>query len=251
MAAVTELRRVWPEFRRRLRRTLRRLVLVVRQPSTVRLNGVELELGPWATAPVRRAIYQGWYERNEHDVLLATLRPEDTVLELGCGAGYITTVAARIAREVRAFDGNPDIVAVARDTVTHNGCVATVENAVVQRAPSEATVRFYLEPDFPGSSLKPSHSGHAVDAPTCDFTTACQACTYLVVDIEGAEVELLRTEMPGVRAICVETHPWRTGLRPITEMLASLMAQGFMLDVEQSRGIVLHLRRDLGEPGVS
>lgn len=149
MAAVTELRRAWPEFRRRLRRTLRRLVLVVRQPSTVRLNGVELELGPWATAPVRRAIYQGWYERNEHDVLLATLRPEDTVLELGCGAGYITTVAARIAREVRAFDGNPDIVAVARDTVTHNGCVATVENAVIQRRPERGDSALLPRARFP------------------------------------------------------------------------------------------------------
>lgn len=233
------------------RRIVRWLACVVRRPDTVNLNGVKLELGPWATAPIRRAVYQGWYERNEHAVLGLTLRADDTVLELGCGAGYITTVAAGMAREVRAFEANPDMAAVARETVARNGVTARIENAVAERAPSEAAVSFYVEPEFTESSLRPSASGRSVVVPTCDFTSICQGCSYLIADIEGAEVDLLRGELPGIRAICVEVHPRVTGLRSISDMLVSLFRQGFVLDVERSRAPVLHLLRDPGVPAVS
>jgi 2-polyprenyl-3-methyl-5-hydroxy-6-metoxy-1,4-benzoquinol methylase len=106
MALFKELKRLWPDFRR----MASRFVLLVRQPDTLNQHGVKLALGSWATPSIRRLIYQGWYEENERAILELTLRSDDTVLELGCGAGYITTVAAGRAREVRAFDANPEMV---------------------------------------------------------------------------------------------------------------------------------------------
>jgi FkbM family methyltransferase len=162
---------------------------------------------------------------------------------LGSGAGYITAVAAGIAREVRAFEANPAMVEVGRATLARNRVSATIENAVVERAPKEPTVPFYVASEFVVSSLKPSAVAHRIEVPTRDLAAVCDGCSYLVVDIEGAEVDLLREELPGIRAICVETHPSATGLRRIAEMLTSLFEQGFTLDVEQSRKNVLYLQR--------
>lgn len=132
--------------------------------------------------------------------------------------------------------------------MARNHVTARIENAVVVRAPHETTVPFYVEPEFVVSSLKQSATAHRVDVPTYDFATACAGCTYLVVDIEGAEVDLLRAGIPGIRAICVETHPEVTGLRPISDMLASLFADGFELDIDRSRRQVLYLQRDAVQP---
>lgn len=232
MSLLKELMRLWPGFRR----MMRRFVLLTRQPDVLNLNGVKLEMGAWATASIRRLIYQGWYEENERAVLQLTLQPDDIVLELGCGAGYITTLAARTAHHVRAFEANPAMAHVARSTLARNGVGARIDNAVVERTPKEAMVRFYIEPNFVASSLKPSASGRPVAVQTCDLASACDGCTYLIVDIEGAEVDLLRGELPGIRAICVETHPKVTGLPAISDMLVSLFEQGFVLGIDRVGG---------------
>ena len=62
-------------------------------------------------------------------------------------------------------------------------------------------------------------------------------------DIEGAEVNLLAGELPGVRAICVECHPEVVRPTDLTQMLAALFDQGFALDLGISQGQVLYLER--------
>jgi FkbM family methyltransferase len=207
-------------------------------------NGVKLDLsGPWASYAVHSAIYDGVFEAHEREVLLRTLRPDDVVLELGCGMGYITTLAAGVAREVHSFDANPQMVEVARATVARNNRRATIENAVLARSPEAETVPFYVDPNFTVSSLSPSDGAKRVDIPLLDLAKACEGCTYMIVDIEGAEVDLLSGEIPGIRAICVECHPWITDAEQITAMLSALFEQGFALDIAKSSEIVLYLER--------
>jgi FkbM family methyltransferase len=213
-------------------------------PDRFILSGIELELGAWATPNVRNALYAGIYEQPEREVLLASLKPDDVVLEVGAGCGFITTVAAGLAREVRSFDANPELVPFARATVAHNGRTATVENAVLAREPAAETVPFHVATEFWTSSLLPVPGARVVDVPLLDFSTARDGCSYLIVDIEGGEIELLGGDLSGVRAICVECHPALVGARQITKMLASLFEQGFALDLAVSRGLVLYLSRD-------
>jgi FkbM family methyltransferase len=215
-----------------------------RRPDALDLHGVALQLGAWTPDEIRNQIYEGRYESPEREVVTKTLRQDDIVLEIGSGLGYLTTVASGIAREVRSFDANPAIVEVARNTVARNGLRATVTNAILERSPSRSTAPFHIHKYFPESSLVPSeHTVKTVAVPVLDFDVECGRCTYLLVDIEGAEVDLLRAELPGVRAICVECHPQAVSARQITDMLLSLFGQGFTIDVSVSNGQVLYLSR--------
>lgn len=87
------------------------------------------------------------------------------------------------------------------------------------------------------------HGWASVEIPVLDFAEACEGASYLIVDIEGGEVDLLAGELPGVRAICVECHPRVVTPQAITAMLASLFQQGFALDLALSQGPVLYLQR--------
>lgn len=227
------------------RRRLTRRWRYLRRPDAVNFNGVTLELGPWAAEAVRKGLYDGWYEWREREVLQRTLRPEDIVLEIGCGMGYITTIAAGMAREVRSFDANPELVPVALATVERNGRSATIRNGVLDRAARAETVPFYVETAFPGSSLRPTDGARRIDVPVLDFARECAGCTYLICDIEGQEVELLAGELPGIRAICVETHPEATTQQQISAMLDALSAQGFTLDRSACQEDVLFLVREV------
>jgi FkbM family methyltransferase len=215
-----------------------------RPPSSASLNGIEIEFGPWASPEVRWVIHAGLYESPERDVVLASLRSDDVVLELGTGSGYITTIAAGIAREVRSFDANPELVPFARATVARNGRAAAIENAVLTRAPGTETVPFYLNSEFWTSSLLPFDGAREIAVPVFDFDTVRAGCSYLITDIEGGELELLSGDLTGIRAVCVECHPSVLSTRQITDMLSSLFAQGFTLDLGISRGQVLYLSRD-------
>ena len=216
----------------------------IRRPSSVKLTGIRLELDEWATPEIRNSIYGGWFERDEHNIVIQTLRPDDVVLEVGAGTGYITAIAARIAHEVRSYDANPEVVSLARATLARNGLAARIENAVLMRQPSGATIDFYVHPDFWTSSLTPVDDARRVDVPVRNLDSELQGCSYMIVDIEGAETELLSSGLPGIRAICVETHPDVSGNHAISKMLATLFEHGFAIDVSLSLASVLYLARD-------
>jgi predicted RNA methylase len=102
-----------------------------------------------------------------------TLRADDIVLEVGSGVGYITTIAARIAREVRAYEANPMLVDVGRATVARSGCRAAIEAGVLARSPTATTTDFYLADEFWVSSLIASTGARRIRVPVHDFADAC------------------------------------------------------------------------------
>lgn len=225
------------------RQVWREVTFARNPPAEYTLNGVVLEVGPWVTDPIRNDIYRDYYEAPEHRVVSATLRADDVVLEIGSGMGYITTLAAGIAREVRSFDANPEIARVAAATVARNGRDAEVRNGVLARSPTAPSVTFYVGKHFTDASLSPKDGARPIEVPLLDFAHESDGCTYLIADIEGAEVELLSGDLPGIRAICVECHPAVASPQAITGMLRSLFDQGFALDLATSQGQVLYLAR--------
>jgi FkbM family methyltransferase len=211
----------------------------------VDLRGVTLRLdAKWATPALREAVFAGNYEAFEAEIVQATMGPEDRVVEVGCGIGFIGTLASRIVGDaVHCYDANPDIAAIARETFDRNRVGATVTTAVLQHKPAAPTVQFHITENFCTSSLVPTPGSRPVSVPLLDVGAAitAHAATYLIVDIEGAETDLLLPPLPGsVRKLCVECHP--AVVRP-EPMLASLLAQGFALSFEHSRPPVLYLER--------
>jgi FkbM family methyltransferase len=220
--------------------------LVRNAPIRHTVKGVELTLGDWCSPLIREAIYAGWYEQEEVAIIEQTLRSGDRVLEVGCGAGLTGTIACRIAADVRLFDANPRMAKVAEETLARNGARGTVTAAVLVRDCAKSSLPFYVRNDFWASSLEPLDNATEIQVPTADFANTIleQGTTYLIVDIEGAETELLSGQIPScIREICVECHPDVTSPRAISEMLARLLGEGFSLGMVHSRPPVLHLER--------
>lgn len=118
------------------------------------------------------------------------IRDGDDVVVVGGGRGVSSTVAAqRCGPEgsVVAFEGSQSRVALARETLELSRVddVATVEHAVVGEAIDVA--------------------GEVGDA-TVVSPTDLPACDVLVLDCEGAEVEILDALEETPRVVIVETH---------------------------------------------
>jgi FkbM family methyltransferase len=211
------------------------------------LYGVRLDLSEaWATPRVRAAVYDGYYEVEEATVLLGTISADDRILEIGCGAGFITTLASRAAAAVQSYDANPAMAAAAKRTLDINGAEAAIVNGVLQVGPGATDIDFFVREDFPRSSLTNSPGATRVRVPALDFAAEVTAhrASYLMIDIEGGETDLLQAPVPAcVKKLTVECHPTVTGHAAVSAMLASLLAQGFVADLETSRLPVLFLER--------
>jgi FkbM family methyltransferase len=219
------------------------------QPSSIEHAGIKLELDDrWGTPAVRKSIYLGLYEMTELRILEATLRPDDRFLEVGAGIGFITACACRRLGDVNvtAYEANSELAAVATATLRRNGFVAEVVNAALGER--DGQVDFYVHEDFWTSTLDPSRGGTPRRVPMRTLRGELERLrpTYLMVDIEGGEVDLLAQPLPPhVRAVCVETHPAVVGTAALSRMLGTMTSNGFQLDLTQSGCGVAYLDRDV------
>lgn len=233
---------------RTARKRFRKARLHAAAPDTFTLRGVSLHLDEdWVTPSIRESIYNEWYEESEATIVAATVGREDRVLEIGCGVGFIATIASRIVdNAVRCYEADPKMAAAARRTIERNAAGATVTNAVLATDPAAPTTDFYVHPDFWLSSLAPHPDATRIDVPLLDLATeiAEHDASYLIVDIEGAETELLAKPLPAsIRKICVECHPAVSDRDDVRALLSSLLDQGFALDLVVSVPPVLFLDR--------
>ncbi|HEY1778466.1 MAG TPA: FkbM family methyltransferase [Solirubrobacteraceae bacterium] len=233
-----------------LRRHLRGLYWLLRSRNEVLVGSVRIRLEEeWATRVVRRMIYMDRYELDERHVLAATLRPTDRYLEVGAGLGVLATWACGVVGDgaVYAYEANPKLISVIADTAHRNGVAPDITHAVL--GDRTGTAEFHIcRSEFWSSRLRRDHADvDTVSVPIIEFATELERsrATYLMVDIEGGEIQLLAEEpVPAtVRAICVETHPEITGPRETQRMLRKLMDEGFVLRLRDCRHDVAYLDR--------
>jgi FkbM family methyltransferase len=221
---------------------------LLRRPRRVRVHGVTIAVDPAWPPTILDKLYDGSYECSEAQVLLATLRPSDQYLELGAGIGVLTTIACRILGDVdvTAVEADPALAGVAAKTAARNGHRPAIVNAVLTNDGASER-RFYVCHDFWSSSLLPSSDANEIVVPARPFLAELERtrATYLVVDIEGGEAELLAPELPAsVRAVCVEVHPDRIGDHAVQRLITHLIDQGFVLDTRLLCWQVLFFARD-------
>lgn len=236
---------------RELSRSVRGIWRTRMRPSQVTIDGLKLPLDPQLCSPaIRREINFETYEQDERRLIPPLVGPDDRVLEIGAGIGLVTAaiVRARPAAS-RHIEANAALIPAIGRTLSANGLSADVQHAAVvadDHHGPDITLR--VGPDFWSSSLKKRATLEtSVTVPAIRLSGLLSGFrpTLLVMDIEGAECDLLTgADLAGVRAIAVELHARVTGPGPQRRMLQHLLAQGFHVDFTASRNETVLLLRE-------
>ncbi len=217
------------------------------KPDRITYHGVKLELGDHVTPEIRRDIYAERYERGEARWLMWELEPDDVVMEIGSGMGFISTLCAlRLGSErVFTYEANPTLIPVVEATYRLNDVEPQLANAVLGEG--DGSVEFFVEDDFVASSVhRRSDDAKAVSVPKLDINKEIARVepTFMVVDIEGAEHELVPlVDWKPIQKVIIDLHPHVIGDEKTDAVLAVLTDSGFEIDTGISTTTKKLLRR--------
>lgn len=219
------------------------------------VHGVKLRVpGRALNANLRRELESERYEWNERLALLRHLKPGDKVLDLGAGAGFLSSLAARVvgAGNVVAVEASPVMQAALRANLDGNGArgARLIHAAVVADGYEGDTVSFAMTGAFWASSLAEHAWGQAeqVTVPAAKLSALLEEHrpTIVVMDVEGAEVELSQQAWPdSVRILIMEIHTSKYPPREVKRIFDGLSASGFTIMPWGTRGEVITLQRVL------
>lgn len=240
----------------RLRQELRLIGLKFWQPEFAETHGVKLWLGaPMLRKGHRRQILRDQYEEAEISVLDGTLTRDDIVLELGAGIGLVSIFCAKRvkdAAQVHVFEANPNLQDALRRNFALNGVSPDLHALAAAKQAGEVT--FNVDPSYTSSGLhgRPGEATQRVQVPAAGFEELVERFrpTYLIMDIEGGEIELLPgAKMESIRKICLEVHPEIVGDKPISDLVAGLIDAGFTLHFSRTRKNVVYFERTAADAG--
>jgi FkbM family methyltransferase len=227
---------------------LKKLLHRVHRPQWAHVAGIELPLKhPLITPPIQRDIYFGDYERKELDVIERRLEPGDKVMEVGAGIGFLSAYCARVlgGDRVFAYEANPALLELVGVVHARNKVHPRVTQALLGEGDGERD--FFVEPDYWASSLvRRSAKAKCVRIRQIDFSSELRrvAPSFLIVDVEGGEYELLRNaDLSAVSKLCLEVHPDVLGNARVSEVFARLIAAGLALDFTLMRKNVFYFYR--------
>lgn len=219
------------------------------------LNGVKLLHDDLIITPrVVAALKRGNYERPEMEATPKFLGPEDRVLELGAGIGYISSYVAKVigVAHVTCVEANPTLADYIRrvhdlqgiTNTTVRNCVATPGEGSEE---AEKEANFYIREPFWSSSLDPSRDSVSVvrvAQETLSDLIKEAGATAMIVDIEGGERDIFKGgDLGTVRKIYVELHTRYIRARGIKACFDALSEQGFYYDQRVSHGGVVLFRK--------
>lgn len=231
-----------------LERDLRFRVFSKLAPRTVEVSGIRVNPNsPLISPKIRRVLYRANYEEAEAGIIRRHLRPSDRVLELGSGLGVISALcAAAVGNEqVTTVEANPALEPLIRETHQLNRVAPKLVNSMVGTCAEEAT--FYVEPNAHSSSSRQRSEASTpitVRSEPLQHLIDRYKPTFLIIDVEGAESEILRdVDLAGVEKICIELHPHLIGDDRCNEVIDILRGAGFVMKIDEIRERTLFFER--------
>lgn len=196
---------------------------------------------------VRVALYKKQYEHNECELILRHLKPEDRVAEFGGGIGFISLNCQKVVgpENVFTYEPNPSAVTQIRRNYELNNLTPNIIQAAVGAEDGETV--FNVHENIISSSLLSRENTRPIDVTVQGVRRVLDERdpTVLVVDIEGAELDVLPlVENSNVRGICLELHPHIYGEEKKRELLEKMAAIGFR-EIDASSDDVIWLDREL------
>lgn len=223
------------------------------------VHGINLRVPAKAiNAGLRQALESGNYEWNERLAVTRHATPEDRVLDIGAGVGFISSLAAQVvgAERVVSVEASPVLQEVLRSNLDENGAADArlIHAAVVPDSHEGDTVSFAVTGAFWASALAGHEAGEAevvtVPAVKLSALLADHEPTIVVMDVEGAEVEFCEQDWPAsVRLLILEIHTGKYPPRTVKRLFDGLSARGFTIMPWGTRGEVITLQRVYDEDG--
>ena len=225
-------------------------------PAFIRSRGLLFPDDPAVLSPkLRRMLRAKTYELKEFEAIRALVGPDDTVLELGAGIGFMSTVAARRcgARRVVSYEANPALIPYIRAVHQANGVSdrAEVRNALLAGRKGKP-VDFHIRKNLLASSLDAmqgdSDGGviatEKVEVHGINTVLKELSPSVLICDIEGAEADLLpRADLSGLRLAIVELHPQWIGQTGVQAVFDAMHKGGLSYFPKRSNAKVVAFRK--------
>lgn len=201
--------------------------------KTTMLDGLRLICDPAKIhRSVATAIIKGDYELPERELVRAAVRPGDRVVEVGTGVGVVSLLCNRLAGagNVTSYEANAALEPVIRENFALNGLQPRLRLRAV--TVDGSPISFYRNANVVSSSIYDrglEAEQVTVESEPIDGVLAQERATVLVMDVEGAEIALLKSaDLSGLREIIVELHPHIVGEEATEAMLDDLRAKGFV-----------------------
>lgn len=199
----------------------------------------------------RGALREGVYEPRETKSVLAVVREGDTVMHLGAGFGYLSTLVAtkRKIAAVHCFEANPTLIPYIESVHAANGVTnATITNAALGKR--KGTSDFYLRKNYLSSSLSQDGGSSIVSTDQVEVLNARTVMrdlkpTVLICTIEGGEAELIpELDLKNLRAAIIALHPEWIGPKGVNAVFEAMSAAGLAYYARASSQKVVAFRRN-------
>jgi FkbM family methyltransferase len=160
-------------------------------------------------------------------------------MELGTGLGFLASFCAKRigSSRVFTFEANPSLEPRIRETFALNSVEPSLEVSAVG---NQAGVTWLHVPsDFWGASVVQYRTSRPIAVPMTRFDVHVHRIrpTFLVIDIEGGELDLApHMDLTGVRKISIELHPLAIGPEGVALVLKGFAERGFRVDRTLSVG---------------
>lgn len=218
------------------------------------IHGIKVPLSPDEVSPIIwQALTSGSYEAKEARGIFKAVRANDRVLELGSGIGVVTSLIAKIPGvQVWAYEANPATADLAKRVIDANNLDNVIFSQGLLTAGAPRSFHFYVRRDLWMSSMDKNQGPYeqviSLASINIDDFIRYHNINVLVMDIEGAELDLLQdAELPGIERIFLELHDHLYGLAGIREITQALVAKGYAYDPRGSQGPCVLFSQDDGQ----
>lgn len=206
-----------------------------------RVGGLEFDLdNPQIKTFLKGRFLLGSYEPGAERLVERNVDPSLPVIEFGGCIGVISCLTNRrlaAPRDHLVVEANPHLIRTLERNRERNGGAFEILHAAL--AYDGPTVTFWLSPDyFIGGSSRPAPGREAAQVPATTLGALLADRDWeritLVVDVEGAECELIEQEIDlmtrVVDTLIVEFHPadWGAGPAAVARARERLAAAGFI-----------------------
>ena len=150
----------------------------------------------WSLSSAGSGYGSGRRARHQMELIAALLRPHDVVWDVGAHHGFVTLCAARMAREVHAFEPSARNRAMLRRHMRWNG-IANARVHPFALGNRDGSARFGGNGTSKTFAL--DRGVELVDVRRAESLVASGACpapTFMKIDVEGAEPDVLGGALP-------------------------------------------------------